>query len=261
MCTIDSPMRSMRLEPSRVSVNSLGKYYADSPSPFTKPGDSYRRQQFQTHPLDSVPHPALTRKQGFLTALRVRNAVTLDGDGRGILDTIIPHIHRGRRLFYALVDSELREYADTVTLSNLAQTPCLHRYNLYNPRQICRVVDVPVTRGGAEALLRQSFLLIVDHSTHLFFTASSAIDKQTWMAELNHACVLGELQHPISVKVQSPRPVAAVPQPDPTSLAAVVIDAFKSRRKSTVEGRRSSICVPKPKPDDTLQVEYRISYL
>ncbi|POM68132.1 Hypothetical protein PHPALM_15748 [Phytophthora palmivora] len=252
MCMIDSPMRSMRLEPSRKAVNSLGKYYADSPSPFTKPGESS---------IDSSPHPALTRKQGFLTALRVRSPISFDGDGSQILDTVIPQIHRGRRFFYALVDSELREYADTVTLTNLAQTPCLHRYNLHSPRQACTVIDVPITRGGVEALLRQSFLLRVDNATQFFFTASSAIDKQTWMAELTQACALGGLQHPISIKMQPPRPVdVALQSTDPMSLAAVVIDAFKGRRNSTIrEGRRSSICVPKPKPDDTLHVEYRIS--
>ncbi|KAG3110086.1 hypothetical protein PI125_g10338 [Phytophthora idaei] len=155
------------------------------------------------------------------------------------------------------VDSELREYADTLSLNNLAQTPCLRRYNLCNPHQSCTVNDVPVTPGEAEALLRHSFLLKIDGSTQFLFTASSAIDKQKWMTELNQAAVLGS----VSIKVHSPRPaIAATPPTDPSALAAVVIDAFKGRRKPTIKDRkRSSIVVPKPKPEDALQVEYRIS--
>lgn len=212
-------------------------------------------------PSDAPSHAALTRKQGFLTMLRVRSAVSFDGDGRDILDAILPRVHQGRRFFYALIDSELREYADTIALSNLSQTPCLRRYALHNPRRQCTVSDVPVTPGQAEALLRQSFLLSIDDTTQLLFTAASAIDKQKWMTELNQARVLGGLQHPVSIKVQSPRPSAATPPPgDPAALAAVVIDAFKGRRKSSIKGRkRSSIFVPKPKPEDTLHVEYRIS--
>ncbi|KAE9013691.1 hypothetical protein PF006_g8627 [Phytophthora fragariae] len=294
MCTFESPMRAMRLEPSCTPVNSLGKYFADAPSPFSRPGESYQRQhlgllhylptpptEVRTKPQhhkpaksfrsnakqmqvisrsDAPSHAMLTRKQGFLTALRVKNAVSFDGDGRDILDTILPRVHQGRRFFYALVDSELREYADTIALQNLSQTPWIRRYSLHNPRRTCTVSDVPVTSGQAEALLRQSFLLNIDNATQLFFTAASAIDKLKWMTELSQACVLGGLQHPVSIKVQS-TPIAATPPPgDPAALAAAVIDAFKGRRKSSVkERKRSSIFVPKPKPEDTLHVEYHIS--
>ncbi|ETL96626.1 hypothetical protein L917_05916 [Phytophthora nicotianae] len=277
MCMVGSPMRAMRLEPSHTAVNSLGKYFADCPSPFAKPSESYQRQnvhleqspRFHIKPskhkpsrtprsnpkllqdIDAIPRQELTRKQGFLTCLRVR----ADEDCRDLLAAILPRIHQGRRFFYALVDSELREYADTLSLNNLAQTPCLRRYNLYNPHRSSSVLDVPVTSGEAEALLRQSFLLKVD-ALQFLFTASSAIDKQKWMAELNQAAVLGS----VSIKVQSPRPaIAATPPTDPSALAAV-IDAFKGRRKPTIKDRkRSSIVVPKPKPEDTLHVEYRIS--
>ncbi|KAG7380460.1 hypothetical protein PHYPSEUDO_007193 [Phytophthora pseudosyringae] len=291
MCMVGSPMRAMRLEPSRTPVNSLGKYATDCPSPFAKLGGDYRRQHtllepfqapnsrtnapklnpartpvlhsklLQTRgPSDTIRRPELTRKQGFLTSLRVKTANPFDGDSRDFLDTVLPRIHQGRRFFYALVDSELREYADTISLIHLAQTPWLRSYNLCNPRRTCRVNDVPVTPGEAEAMLHQSFVLIVDDATQFFLTASSAIDKQKWMAELVQASVLGELQRPVSIKVQSPRPaIGPAPPADPTALAAaaVVIDAFKGRRKSTL--KRSSIFVPKPKPDDALQVEYRIS--
>ncbi|KAG3192599.1 hypothetical protein PC128_g10444 [Phytophthora cactorum] len=279
MCMVGSPMRAMRLEPSRTQVNSLGKYFADCPSPFAKLGESNQRQHVQLQespryqlnppkskparpprsnpkllqdigPSDTIPRQELTRKQGFLTSLRVRSTDDL-------LATILPRIHQGRRFFYALVNSELREYADTLSLNNLAQTPCLRRYNLCNPHQSCTVNDVPVTPGEAEALLRHSFLLKIDDSTQFLFTASSAIDKQKWMTELNQAAVLGS----VSIKVHSPRPaIAATPPTDPSALAAVVIDAFKGRRKPTIKDRkRSSIVVPKPKPEDALQVEYRIS--
>jgi hypothetical protein len=290
---VGSPMRAIRLEPSRAPVNSLGKYSADRPSPFAGTGDSYRRQRLQleaqppTQKRDAKPskqkptmtprarskllraigtleaplQPALTRKQGFLMALRVKSGTSFDDDGRDFLDAILPRIHHAKRFFYVLVDSELREFADTISLSNLAQTPCLRSFKLCSPRRMCTVDDVPVAPGGAEAMLRQSFLLSVDEATQFLFTAPNAVEKQKWVAELSQASVLGDLQHAVSVKVQSPRPVAA-PQPpaNPEALTSAVIDAFKGRRKSSLHQRkRSSIFMPRPKPDDALQVEYRIS--
>ncbi|EEY57194.1 uncharacterized protein PITG_22927 [Phytophthora infestans T30-4] len=233
---VGSPMRAMRLEPSRIAVNSLGKYVADCPSPFAKHRESYQRQN-----------------QGFLTSLRVRSTAA---DFRNLLAVILPRMHQGRRFFYALVDNELREYADTISLNNLAQTACLRRYSLCNSRRPCSVIDVPVTSGEAETLLRQSFLLRVDDLMQLLCTAPSSIDKQKWMIELTQAAALGS----VSINVQSTRPaIAATPPTNPSALAAV-IDAFKGRRRpTTIDRKRSSIVVPKPKPDDTLQVEYRIS--
>ncbi|KAL4160340.1 hypothetical protein PRNP1_000910 [Phytophthora ramorum] len=157
------------------------------------------------------------------------------------------------------VDGELREYADTISLNNIAQTPYLRRYNLCNPRLSSGVSEVPVTPGEAEALLRQSFLLKVDDAAHFLLTASSAIEKQKWMAELNQAGALGDLQHSISIKMQSPRPSIPTPPPAESAALAAIIDAFKGRRRSTLKERnRSSIFVPKP-VDDSLHVEYRIS--
>ncbi|KAF4046516.1 hypothetical protein GN244_ATG00905 [Phytophthora infestans] len=279
MCMVGSPMRAMRLEPSRIAVNSLGKYVADCPSPFAKHRESYQRQNVQLEqsprfqvnrpkrkpartprsrpqlprPVDTTTRQELTRKQGFLTSLRVRSTAA---DCRNLLAVILPRMHQGRRFFYALVDNELREYADTISLNNLAQTACLRRYSLCNSRRPCSVIDVPVTSGEAETLLRQSFLLRVDDSMQLLCTAPSAIDKQKWMIELTQAAALGS----VSINVQSPRPaIAATPPTNPSALAAV-IDAFKGRRRpTTIDRKRSSIVVPKPKPDDTLQVEYRIS--
>ncbi|GMF24328.1 unnamed protein product [Phytophthora lilii] len=293
MCLSDSPMRTIRLEPSHIPSNSLGKYFDDSPSPFTKLGDSYRRQrlQWQNHQsavhtkpyarppkhkppkvcrpnpnqransIEPSPRLALTRKQGFLTALRVRKIRHDSGDVRDILEAVLPRIHQGRRFFFVLIDNELREYADTISLNSLNQTKCRHCYNLCNPGRACSVSDVPVTPGHAEALLRQSFLLLIDEETQFFCTASSAMDKQKWMTELSQACTLAELEHPVSIKAQLSRPIVATPPPaDPASLEAVVIDAFKGRRKSSIkERKRSSIFVPKPKSDDALQVEYHIS--
>ncbi|GMF47967.1 unnamed protein product [Phytophthora fragariaefolia] len=276
MCAMESPLRAMRLEPSGTPISSLGKYFTDSPSPFFRPGEYYHRQQGLLHnpptpptqartkatksfrsnakqvqavlPLNAPSHVALTRKQGFLTTLRLKNALPFDDDGRGVLEEILPRVHQGRRFFYSLVDSELREYADTIALNKLSQTPCLRRYNLHNRRRSCMVSDVPVASGQAEAMLRQSFLLVIDDSRQLLLTAASASDKHKWVTELSEACIHGD-----SVYL-SPRPIAAASPVEPAALAAV-INAFKSK----VKERKQSVLVPNPKPDDALCVEYRFS--
>ncbi|RLN98630.1 hypothetical protein BBJ28_00024785 [Nothophytophthora sp. Chile5] len=281
MYSVASPLRTMRLEPSHVTINALGKYFAASPSPFAEAEGAQQRPQdppsfglsprvkMTRMPLRSiktgvnVPNTvgplsqALTRKQGFLTTLRVTNASSFSGDERVFLDAVLPRVHQGRRSFYSLVDSELREYPDSVTLTTLNQTSWLHRYDLHSPsRAIVR--DMPVASGEAEALLRQSFLLIVGDATRCVFTAPSMMEKQKWMAELNQASMLGPQHHaPQSVAstLKTPRPSVSRPRTDSIAVAAAVIEVFRGRRDSTAKDRRRSSVLAQ----DALQVEYRIS--
>lgn len=223
-----APLRAMRLEKSECKVNSLGKYY-DSPSILPRrivtladdlPVTLHQKLQASTPvrrhlampKASSPPLPArlprgAIRKQGFLTIARLPPGFnSSDYDAPRIL---ADRAFSGRRRFFTLVENELAEFADTVAVTQLSPSACQARFVLDAATWSSSVQPVAMAIGlasEAHTLLAHSFILVVSASTQLLLTASSATEKKIWMAELQHACVMGPQLVPLHHKVRPPAP-------------------------------------------------------
>lgn len=243
MNDIEAPMRTMKLEPSRLKANSRGKHFDASPLPPTSPDllcDQAPRKQPQ-HPITSyftssrlgnsknpfkmfprskpaiqtipvAPVTAKAQPQEMVEKTRHEQA-SLRKQGFMCVVTMtapttplsasLPRVLQNRRRFYALVDSDLLEYSENVAIAELHATHWLHKYSLDGRSGDSQVSDVPMLPGEAEATLRMSFLLAVDSTTQLILTTENPSEKKKWMAELRQACTLGPRLAPLHQKIKA----------------------------------------------------------